>query len=83
MKLVFVDTGKIFKRKITMSWREYITSNPSVCHGKVCIKDTRIQVSVILDNFVADVTPDEILKSYPSLNRQAISASFRFERVCF
>ncbi|MDM8560678.1 DUF433 domain-containing protein [Candidatus Parabeggiatoa sp. HSG14] len=26
-------------------------------------------VSVILDNLAADVTPDEILRSYPSLNR--------------
>ncbi|MDM8560677.1 hypothetical protein [Candidatus Parabeggiatoa sp. HSG14] len=26
-----------FKREIVMNWREYITSNPSVCHGKMCI----------------------------------------------
>ena len=51
-----------------MKWQERITSDPSICHGKVCIKGTRIMVSVVLDNLAAGVSNTEILKSYPSLS---------------
>jgi uncharacterized protein (DUF433 family) len=50
-----------------MKWQERITVDPAVCHGKACIKGTRVMVSVILDNLAAGVHQDEILKSYPSL----------------
>jgi uncharacterized protein (DUF433 family) len=36
-----------------MSWRDRISVDPSVCHGRVCIKGTRVRVSVILDNLAA------------------------------
>ncbi|MGV9199398.1 MAG: DUF433 domain-containing protein, partial [Promethearchaeia archaeon] len=31
------------------TWKEYISFDPDVCHGKACIKNTRVLVSVILD----------------------------------
>ena len=31
-----------------MNWRERISVDPNICHGKVCIKGTRIMVSVVL-----------------------------------
>ncbi len=52
-----------------MTWRDRISVDPSVCHGKACIKGTRIIVSVVLDNVAAGVQPDELLKSYPTLRR--------------
>lgn len=61
-----------------MDWREYITVDAAVCHGKACVKGTRIPVSVVLDNLAANVTPDEILKAYPSLTREAISAALAY-----
>ena len=33
-----------------VSWKERISVNPAVCHGKACIRGTHILVSVILDN---------------------------------
>jgi len=57
-----------------MNWRDRITVNPSVCHGKACIKGTRIMASVILDNLAAGVTQEEILKSYPSITSEDIQA---------
>ncbi len=35
-----------------MNWRERVTINPEICHGKARIKGTRVMVSVILDNLV-------------------------------
>jgi uncharacterized protein (DUF433 family) len=33
-----------------MNWQDYIVVDPAVCHGKACIKGTRIMISVVLDN---------------------------------
>jgi uncharacterized protein (DUF433 family) len=61
-----------------MNWREYITVDPNVCHGQACIKGTRVMVSVILDNLAANVSQDEILRSYPSLSRESIQAAVAY-----
>ncbi len=58
-----------------MNWRDHITVDPNVCHGKACIKGTRIMVSVVLDNIAAGLTPDEIIESSPSLKREDIQAA--------
>jgi uncharacterized protein (DUF433 family) len=55
-----------------MDWRNYITVDPNVCHGQACLKGTRVMASVVLDNLAAGLTPDEIVKSYPSVTREAI-----------
>ncbi len=61
-----------------MNWLEFITVDPQVCHGQACMKGTRIMVSVILDNLAAGLTFDEIIKSYPSLNRESIQAAISY-----
>ena len=61
-----------------MDWREYITVNPEICHGKPCLKGTRIMASVILDNLVVGQTPEEIIESYPSVSREAIQATIAY-----
>jgi len=61
-----------------MSLLERISVDPLVCHGKACIKGTRIMVSVILDNLAAGVSQDEILKSYPSLKPEVIQAALMY-----
>jgi uncharacterized protein (DUF433 family) len=53
-----------------MNWQAYITVDPAICHGRACIKGTRIMVSVVLDNLVAGLSSAEIVKSYPSLTRK-------------
>ncbi len=47
-----------------MDWRDRISIDPNVCHGKVCIKGTRIMVSVILDNLAEGESVESITKSY-------------------
>jgi uncharacterized protein (DUF433 family) len=61
-----------------MDWRNYITVDPNVCHGQACLKGTRVMVSVVLDNLAAGLTPDEILKSYPSLTPDGIRATMTY-----
>ena len=61
-----------------MNWRERITVDPLVCHGKACIKGTRIMVSVILDNLAEGVIENEILRSYPSLSPEDIKAAISY-----
>lgn len=61
-----------------MNWREYITVDPSVCHGQACIQGTRVMASVVLDNLAAGVDIDELLKSYPSLSREGILATMAY-----
>ena len=61
-----------------MNWRERITVDPLVCHGKACVKGTRIMVSVILDNLADDVNEKEIMKSYPSLTPEDIKAAIAY-----
>ncbi len=61
-----------------MNLLERISADPQVCHGKACIKGTRIMVSVILDNLAAGVSPEEILKSYPTLSSEDIQAAIAY-----
>ena len=60
------------------SWRERISIKPSVCHGKPCIKGTRIWVSLILD-FLADGSAiDEIVQEYPQVTAEDINACIAY-----
>lgn len=60
------------------TWRERITVDPSVCHGKACVRGTRIMVSVVLDNVAAGLSREEILVSYPSLEPADIDAALTY-----
>ncbi len=61
-----------------MNWREYISVDPTICHGKACITGTRIMVSVILDNLAAGLSVEEILESYPTLTRDSVKAAVAY-----
>lgn len=61
-----------------MDWRAYITADPNICHGRACIRGTRVMVSIILDNLAAGQPSEAILKSYPSLTPEAIQAAIAY-----
>lgn len=61
-----------------MDWRKHVSVDPKVCHGKACFVDTRIPVSVVLDNLATNINVDELLRSYPSLNREAVQAAIAY-----
>lgn len=57
-----------------MEWRERIFIDPEICHGKACVRGTRIPVTIILDNLAQGNTFDIILKQYPGLQNDDILA---------
>jgi uncharacterized protein (DUF433 family) len=61
-----------------MNWQDYITVDPAICHGRACIKDARIMVSVVLDNLAAGLSVQEVITSYPSLTPEAIQAAMAY-----
>jgi len=61
-----------------MDWLERISSDVDICHGKPCIRGTRVMVSVILDNLADNVDEETILKNYPSLKRDDIKAAIGY-----
>ena len=61
-----------------MDWREYITVNPAVLHGKACIRGTRIPVAVVLANLADGLSAEEIVKSYPTLTAAGIQAALAY-----
>jgi uncharacterized protein (DUF433 family) len=61
-----------------MNWQDYITVDPGICHGKACIKGTRIMVSVVLDNLAIGLSTAEIIGSYPTLNAESIQAAIAY-----
>jgi uncharacterized protein (DUF433 family) len=61
-----------------MNWRERITVDPAVCHGKACVASTRVLVSTILDSLADESTEAEILRQYPSLRHDDIRAAVAY-----
>lgn len=47
-----------------MDWRDRISVDPTICHGKACIKGTRVMVSVLLDNLAAGESHESIIRGY-------------------
>ena len=62
----------------TTNWQDRITVDSRVCHGKACIRGTRVMVSVILDNLAANIPPEEILRSYPTLRPEDVQAAIAY-----
>jgi uncharacterized protein (DUF433 family) len=60
------------------NWRERVSVNPAICHGKACVRGTRVMVLVILDNIAAGNSRAEILASYPSLKSEDIDAALAY-----
>lgn len=60
-----------------MNWQERITADPAICHGRVCIKGTRVMVSVILDNLAAGESHEEIMRGY-NLQREDVEAAVAY-----
>ena len=61
-----------------MNWRDHITVDPEVCHGKACITGTRVLVTTVLDNLAAGMDAEEITRSYPAVSPEAVRATLSY-----
>jgi uncharacterized protein (DUF433 family) len=52
--------------------------NPDICNGKPVVRGMRITVKTILDFLAGGETFDQLLQSYPYLEREDIYACLRF-----
>jgi len=57
---------------------ERIAVDPKICHGKPCIKGTRIAVHIILDWLNAGETADTILQIFPHITKDDILACAKY-----
>ena len=61
-----------------MNYKKYIERNPEVMLGKPIIKETRITVELIMRKMACGYAVDEILQSYPHLNKEQVMAALEF-----
>lgn len=61
-------------------WRRIIVSTPDVLRGKPRIEGTRIPVSLILGYLASGATVEDILKEFPDLTPEHISACLEYAR---
>ena len=59
-------------------WQDRVSIDPEVCHGKPCIKGTRVMVSIILDYLKAGESSQAILSQYPTLQEADVRAALAF-----
>lgn len=60
-----------------MAWHERISVDPMICHGKACVRGTRVMVSVVLDNLAAGEAVEEIMRGY-HLEREDVDACVKY-----
>lgn len=55
-----------------------ISSDPDICHGKPCIKGTRIPVYLIVSLVAEGESVESIIQDYPSLTPEDIKAAIYY-----
>ena len=63
-----------------MTLLDRIELNPRVCNGKPVIRETRIPVTVILDQIAEGETWDALLAGYPGLKKEDIQAALLYAK---
>ncbi|MHA1360028.1 MAG: DUF433 domain-containing protein [Candidatus Helarchaeota archaeon] len=64
-----------------MSEENRISIDPEICHGKPCIKGTRIPVYLILEMLEYGLSFKEILEEYPHITVDDIKACIKFAKA--
>lgn len=61
-----------------MNWRDRISIDAGVHHGKPCVKGTRVPISVIVGTVAEGHSFERIIESWPPLNLDDIRAALKF-----
>ncbi len=65
---------------MSVRWQDHIVSTPDVLRGKPRIKDTRIPASLILGYLAAESTAGDIIREFPDLTAEDITACLDYAR---
>jgi uncharacterized protein (DUF433 family) len=57
---------------------ERISTDPSICHGRPCVRGHRIWVSLIVDLVADGMTTEQVLEQYPRLEPDDIRACLAY-----
>jgi len=57
---------------------EWIVTDPATLGGKPCIRGTRISVEFVLELLASGAGPDAILRGYPQVSPEGLSAAFQY-----
>jgi len=55
-----------------------ITTDPSICHGKPCIRGLRYPVETLLELLSSGMTEEQFLADYPDLEHEDLLAVYAF-----
>jgi uncharacterized protein (DUF433 family) len=61
-----------------MNQADRITLDPTVCHGKPCVRGLRYTVESLLELMAGGMSVDEILADYEDLERDDILAALAY-----
>lgn len=56
-----------------------IYRNPAICHGRPCIRGTRVMVITIKDCIRVGMSPRQVVESYPSITKEDIKAALAYK----
>jgi uncharacterized protein (DUF433 family) len=65
---------------MTIEWKRYVESDPSVLRGKPGLKGTRIPVSFFLGYLASGSTAEEIIAEFSDLTKEQIAACLDYAR---
>ncbi len=57
---------------------DWIVVDPEILGGKPCVKGTRISVELILELLASGATRDEILRAYPQIPPEGLTAALQY-----
>lgn len=60
-----------------------ITIDPTICHGKPCVRGLRYPVEMLIELLSSGMTFDQILQDYEDLEREDLLAVLAFAATHF
>jgi uncharacterized protein (DUF433 family) len=63
-----------------MGWQDRIVSTADVLRGKPRVQNTRIPVSLILGYLAEGASTEDVLKEFPDLTQEDVTACLRYAR---
>ncbi len=67
---------------MTLDYQRYIVRDRAVCGGEPVVRGTRVTVRTVLASLAEGMSVDEILRDFPTLDKDAVRAVIAFAAAC-